>query len=648
MFKSKGFLFFLFFSIFLLLFGRVRIAPPDLAFYYSFAHSLVYDLDFCFANQYEHFPFAYHELYLSSEGYPANDWPMGTGICWTPFLLLNRFLSFPVSFLGLNMSGSGYDWFAMWLVSLGATMLYGGGTVYLSYRLCRLEGFGKSSSLWATALIAIGSSFTYHLYVNSADSHPPSAFFSVLFLLSLRHYQQTPDEKKAMLIGAVTGMAALVRPHNILLLIIPAVELFFSGNRARNYTKQIIGLSLMICTSAFVFFPQLLVWKELYGNWLAIPRANEVLWTQPELYKMLFSDFHGMISWSPLFGLGILGLFTKKRFIPFTIPVLLQIYIYSCNLAWWAGGSFGNRRMLGCVPFFLLGLAALFDTVPKLWLKCLSCLAALWTLLLLFAEVSGEIQLNHYQPWPEIISAVTNGFVPGIIAHFTAPEWGEYSMERLMGFGILLILLPLTWQGIYLLKRKTFTYLTTGILILATFINLVCLSAAIKSPKALAESDTSDYFPYDRFTWVVYYEHGFYLMKTDQNSRSLEKYLAACIIEPRHPEPWMYASYLMEQFEWYEAGYYYAYEGMVRGQRSGQFFDLFERLLDHMIQTQSERLHLYYNQRGVIHALRRDYVSAEYDFRMALQTKSDYDLAQKNIEIMKGIQLGKREPFQWQ
>jgi hypothetical protein len=647
--KCKRVFFFLAVSLFLLLFGRVRIAPPDLAFYYSFAHSLVYDLDFCFANQFSHFPFAYHETYLTPQGYPANDWPMGTGICWTPFLLFARLALFVGTFMGMAIESNGYGWFEMWIVTLGSSIVFGAGALYLSYRYCIMEGLSKSSARWATALIGVGSSFTYHLYVNSADSHPPSAFFTILFLILWQTQRKNPTTKNAFLIGFTLGMAALIRPHNLILISIPLIEFLTTRIRSDSQSgKRLITLGAMAAGAIITFFPQLLVWKELYGAWFAAPRSEEVVWHHPELYNMLFSDFHGMISWSPLFGLGMLGLFIQKRYWHFTVPILLQIYVYACNVAWWAGGSFGNRRMLGCTPFFILGLAVLLDAVPKMWLKCLAGVAGIWTLSLLIAEVGGHIQLDHYQPWAEMLTAVHAGFLPGVFAHFTKPEWLDHGMASMAGYILTLVFLTLLFLVIRFFRSKNHLFFISALSLGIVIFNVFSILAIYRTSAALETSDVSQYLPYDRFTWVIYYEHGYYLYKNDRIEDALEQFLAAAVIEPRHSQPWMYASFFYELHGWNHLAYYFSYYAMINGQRTPEFFELFDRALTHMILLNDHRIHLYYNERGVVRALGGNPNAAEDDFRMSLHMKPDYDPASENLQVLDTIRKGQKARFQWE
>lgn len=636
-------------ALFLFLTLTIRIAPPDLAFYYSFAHSLVYDADFCFANEFARFPFSYHELYLTTLGLPANDWPMGTGVCWIPFLILSLLIRYAAALFGIVTDFYGFGWFDQWVVTYGSTLLYSGGTLWLTWRYCLGEGLSRTSALWSLILMAIGSSYSYHLFINSADSHPPSAFFIVLFLLAWQKNRKTFSWTGLLFTGCSIGMAGLIRPHNLIFLLTPVLDWFLNSEIRKSKTAFITQILLIIAGAFITFFPQILVWKTLYGSWLMVPRSSDVLWTQPELYNTLFSDFHGMISWSPLFGLGLIGLFTKRKWLPSAIPVLILIYIYSCNLAWWCGGSFGNRRMVSCAPLFILGIASLFDTIPKLWLKIVAIVFGLWTLLLLLSEVGGMIQLDHYQSWVEILAMIQKGWLIGLIRLLIGAEWGSHLPSRIIGFLSVLSFLSVGILCARAIQNNRITYTLPITLTLILFFNLYCIAASLRTPLAAKNADLTKYIPRDRFTWIVYYEKGFYLLGKREYFDAVETMMAAVISEPRHPEPWMYLGYVSADiFGWNNLAYHFSHQALIKGKSSEDFFRFFERILTDRIASGVKSPEALYNQRGIIRGALRNFHEAEEDFRKALSINSNFEAASKNLIVLEHRNRGAKESFFWE
>lgn len=701
-------------ALMLIAVAAVRIAPPDLAFYYSYAHSLLFDLDWNFANQFDRFTFAMHELYLSSQSLPANDWPMGTGIAWLPFLALSAMIRSIGTMLGFPIDAGGYSWFDQWTITFGASYIYGAGMVYLSYHFIRNEGLSKTATLWSSALIALGSSLTYHLYVNSADSHPPSAFFIVLFLLAWQRHRQAPSFSSAILAGAALGLAGLIRPHNMIWGLVPLLELLIRRDDAGRSAIQVRHALTGAAAAAFAFLPQLMVWQVLYGSWLSVPRSGDVRWLEPHLFETLFSDFHGMVSWSPLFGLAMLGLAADRRRWPYLIPLLITIYVYSCNIAWWAGGSFGNRRMVSCAPIFILGLAAFFDSspkiwirlfaylcvtlnfilflalpesisgeqlsfsthnqwlqhmiiklatatlnllivggliyilrrwiTPKVWIKFIACLCAVWTIALLLAEMGGAIRLDHYQPWLMMFVAVPDGLPRGLSAHLTRGEWSQHALERIIGaLGVLIAL-----GAAALIARRWLTWTRSAVVTLAALalLNAASLAAALRTPEAALPDELSEYIPRDRFTWVVYFEGGFYHLRKGHYAQATEFMLAATAAEPRHPQPWMYTGIICKVHGQERLAYEYFRQAMKAGGRSDILLNEYLRSVNQMIRRSPTPQ--MYNERGVILTMMRQYDAALADFRAALAAESDYIPAQENLTAVEQRKAGRQAPLYWE
>ncbi|MDP8246221.1 MAG: tetratricopeptide repeat protein [Candidatus Hinthialibacter antarcticus] len=631
-------------ALFLFVFAAARITPPDLAFYYAYGHSMLYDIDFYFAPQFAAFPFANHELYLSAHGLPANDWPMGAGVLWAPFMLFASILRIGLNLFGFSIEPGGYAWFDQWVITFSASWLFGAGTLYASYRLARSHKISHANAVWACALMAAGSSLTYHLYVNSADSHPPSAFFIVLSLLAWQSYKQTPRLAFALFAGAALGIAGLVRPHNLLWGLTPLLDWAINPGDQKRVTVRPAHIAVFILATLAAFLPQLMAWKALYGSWFALPRSGDVLWLHPHLYEMLFSDFHGMISWSPLFGLGIAGLLTQRRALPYLLPMLLTIYIYSCNIAWWAGGSFGNRRMVSCAPIFILGLAWLLQATPKAWFKGFAILCAVWTWLLLVAEMGGAIQLDHYQSWREILAVIPQGVPPGLSAHFTRIDWGEHALLRFIGaVSVCAAMLVLLWLHCRFatIKRTAYVF-TAGLLLLCAWSG----AALLRTPNAINPNELTDYIPRDRFTWVVYFEKGFYEMQTRQYTDGLESMLAAAITEPSHPQPWMYIGANLEFHQMHELAYLYFKQAMSYGSRTSTFFTFYLNSINRQLRTAPTAL--LYNERGVVLTLMKQYDQAVADFERALKMDPDYNPAIENLDTVNKRAAGQSAPMRWE
>ena len=93
---------------------------------------------------------------------------------------------------------------------------------------------------------------------------------------------------------------------------------------------------------------------------------RDFLWRSPVFSSVLFSSNHGLLSWTPLLGLAILGLlFFAFRLPQVGIPfftAMVAFYLFISFYPDWAGiSSYGNRFFVSLTPLFILGLAYLLE-----------------------------------------------------------------------------------------------------------------------------------------------------------------------------------------------------------------------------------------------------------------------------------------------
>ncbi len=96
-------------------------------------------------------------------------------------------------------------------------------------------------------------------------------------------------------------------------------------------------------------------------------------WTHPALFPTLFSTRHGLLVWTPLLILSLVGIF-RRLVRPGEGQALLRAmccsalglwYLNSAWRQWWFGWSFGNRAFLELAIFFAIGLACVFDEISS-------------------------------------------------------------------------------------------------------------------------------------------------------------------------------------------------------------------------------------------------------------------------------------------
>jgi hypothetical protein len=164
-----------------------------------------------------------------------------------------------------------------------------------------------------------------------------------------------------------TSMAIVCRPTDVfLLLLVPAFV------RAREAPVRERSVSRLWYAAALVPpLAQMLVWKALYGSWVAQTyRGEGFRWGHPALLQTLFSPRHGLFVWSPLLALACAGLWLgrgrwagpqRRTVVALLLGFLVLWYLNSCWTTWWFGDSFGARAFLEMAPLFVLGLGLVLE-----------------------------------------------------------------------------------------------------------------------------------------------------------------------------------------------------------------------------------------------------------------------------------------------
>lgn len=382
-----------------------RLVVGDAVHYYVYLRSAVFDRDLHFRNEYV-------TLYGLAGSEPGTGWvyeptatghvrnvmPIGPAIVWTPLFLLTTAVVGFARLAGAPVALDGYGRAFQASAALSGIAAASAG----AWLTCRLVSsiFDRRTAIWSTLAVWTGSSALYYSLVSPAYSHAASMFAAGLFF----HVWGTTigDERwtRFVRIGLAAGLAALIRWQDVVFLAAPAVEVAWttmSADRPRAIARGIGQLAVCGAAAAVAFIPQNLAWLTLYGTPFTVPQGGEFMkWTAPALVRVLFSDWHGLFSWTPIAAIGVIGLAipivdprepASRRVLMFGALTIFMAswYVNAAVADWWAGEAFGARRFVSCFPIFTLGVAAIARRVPRPAIGvAAACALSVSNLLLLF------------------------------------------------------------------------------------------------------------------------------------------------------------------------------------------------------------------------------------------------------------------------
>ncbi len=430
-----------------------RLVVGDAVYYYVYLRSAVFDGDLQFRNEFV-------RLYGLKGGEKGTEWvyePTATGhvrnmmsigppIVWAPLFLVVTAAVAVARALGSSYPLDGYG--PLFQASAGYSGILAATVgAWLTWRLCR-RFFDARVAIWSTLAVWLGSHAVYYSAISPTYSHSTSMLAVSLFFYAWATTLERQTPLRYALVGALGGFATLVRWQDAVFLIVPAVDavqhawagasssagspglarqareqaIARTSARLAGWRSGIVNLVACVAAAVAVFSPQFWVWMTLYGEPLAMPQGSDWMqWARPRFLLVLFSDWHGLFTWTPILALSVVGLVPlwrrqRQLAVGMIAALIVSWYANAAVIEWWAGEAYGSRRFVSCFPVFVLGLAALVDW----WKPRLGRLAALSAV---FVCLNGLLVLQYQifmHGW-RVLAPYPRGFYGLVVARFVVP-----------------------------------------------------------------------------------------------------------------------------------------------------------------------------------------------------------------------------------
>lgn len=340
---------------------------------------------------------SFYQAYEHPTGNQVMKYPLGLAICYLPFFLLAHFLA--------GISGYPADGFSLpyQLAVHWGSVLWALWGLWMCRKLLLLY-FPDKIVAYVLFLLVAGTHVLLYSGIDVPHAHIFGfGLFAYLVLLTEKWYQK-PTLSTSILIGAAIGLAALIRPTDIICAMIPVVwglDSFKSlKDRLLVWFRQIPKLLIAVLTVAIVGSLQMFYWKYATGEWIVYSYKDQGFnFWEPHLSDCLFSYKKGWLMYTPLMILSLLGFIrlfqTKKRlFAGVLLLFLIHAWITFSWDIWWYGGGVGQRAMIQIYPMLAIPMAALIGWVlERKFLKYL-----FWTFSLFCIWFNGMVLWQSHAP----------------------------------------------------------------------------------------------------------------------------------------------------------------------------------------------------------------------------------------------------------
>jgi hypothetical protein len=331
---------------------------------YLMARSTAIDLDWVFDNDLARFGDPWNEP-RTQTGRKSIVQPVGPALVWTPLIWVSVGAAWVVDHLGADIPLHGYTLWTQRFVFLSSA-LFGCAAVLLGAWLARRLGAGRWATAYASAAVLLGTPLTYYATYMPSYAHAMDAAACAAVIAWWAHTLGRTDWKRWVILGALLGIAALIRVQDFSLGIVVVVELAL-----RRDKKLVLGGAVALAVALVVFAPQLLEWQLVFGKAFAIPQGpHYTRLTSPMLLELLWSSRNGWLVITPVAYAGLVGLGVIRRehrviAAGLIAVVVTQIYLNSTIADWWGSASYSQRRLCSVSMPLVVGTAALLTRLRR-------------------------------------------------------------------------------------------------------------------------------------------------------------------------------------------------------------------------------------------------------------------------------------------
>jgi len=308
---------------------------------------------------------------VEADGKAVNKYFLGVALMMAPFFLMGTIIS-----LVAGVPPDGFSSIYQFMASLSALFYLFMGLMFLQ-KLLKLYRFKN----WIISLVLILVLFATNLLIYTVAAPAMSHVYSFAavagFMFFSARYFKSEGKGNALLSVLFLTLVVLIRPVNaIVVLLLPMLAPDFSGfiHTLKSFFRS--RWSYLILVAGIVLFSiQPIWWYVQTGNWLLWSYGGEGFYfSNPQIFKVLFSFKKGLFIYTPLCLMAVFGLVQLWRInwlrgASAIVFLLLYIWVVSSWWNWYYGDSFGQRVFIDVYPLFALLLAFLFQWISgKRWL----------------------------------------------------------------------------------------------------------------------------------------------------------------------------------------------------------------------------------------------------------------------------------------
>lgn len=339
----------------------------------------------------------------SPKGYYINQYTYGVALMELPFFAIAHGYEYVT-----HGNANGFSNSYQWMIKFSSILFVILG-LWLTYRILSML-YNKNVAFYTCIILLMGTNLFWFTFYQSGMAHTPLFFLFSLLIFSTIRIHQHPSLKYFILIGFSAGLITIMRPTDIICILIPlGYGVYSIGTFQEKYRFLLLHRYKLIWTiGCFILpiLPQLVLWKMLSGHFLYYSYGQQSFdFLHPKILKGLLHPMNGWLIYSPVFLLSMFGMFRftsmKQWLIPIWIFTPIYIYIiYSWHCYNYINGL-GSRPMINIYPLLAIPMAAFLNTLFINRTRLYNFTITILILFLIAVSASYHLQAVHGILWSE-------------------------------------------------------------------------------------------------------------------------------------------------------------------------------------------------------------------------------------------------------
>jgi len=226
-------------------------------------------------------------------------------------------------------------------------------------------------------LLVFGTNYLNYAGIDVGMTHTWLFTLYVFILLNTHYLYRTFKTRYLLRLGFLTGFTALVRPPEIISVLIPllwglnSLSAAVIRERLQLFLTHLRPMLAALFIGLSVLGLQFLYWKTVSGHWFIYTYQEQGFsWLNPHIRKYALNYECGWLTYTPLMFFAIAGIFPFLKSGNNKVAVLTLILLNYYIVAAWNAWNYGGRAMIQNYPLLLFPLASFVQFISGVrWRK---------------------------------------------------------------------------------------------------------------------------------------------------------------------------------------------------------------------------------------------------------------------------------------